>query len=150
MRVRSGKLPGDPVADWRLGLETGRVEAQCQEPIRGSERAVRSITRNLPRRECARVSGIRESRAPSLRVKAMEAVKSLERSRQGLPGVEGAERSEGNDGNWRGRPRPGGCGNTIGAGGPITGGEPGRGHSAGTASEAVVVLIEPNGQHNRR
>jgi hypothetical protein len=56
------------------------------------------------------MSGIRESRAPSLRVKAMEAVKNLERSREELPGVEGVERSEGDGGNWGGRPRPGDCG----------------------------------------
>ena len=42
--------PTHPVAGWRLGLETGRVEAQRQEPFRGSDRAVRSIKRSLPRR----------------------------------------------------------------------------------------------------
>jgi len=68
------------------------------------------MKRSLPRRECARESGIRESRAPSLRAKAMETVKSLESSRQGLPGVGGVERSEGDGGNWGGRPRPGDCG----------------------------------------
>ena len=73
---------------------------------------VRSIKRSLPRRDRARRSGIRESRAPSLRVKAMEAVKNLERSREGLPGVEGVERSEGDGGNWGGRPRPGDCGSS--------------------------------------
>ena len=40
----------------------------------------------------------------------MEAVKSLECSREELPGVEGSERSEGDGGNWGGRPRPGDCG----------------------------------------
>jgi len=35
------------------------------------------------------MSGIRESRAPSLRVKAMEAVQSLEHSREELLGVGG-------------------------------------------------------------
>ena len=35
---------------------------------------------------------MRESRAERFMVKAMEAVKSLERSREELPGVEGAER----------------------------------------------------------
>jgi hypothetical protein len=54
--------------------------------------------------------GIRESRAPSLRVKAKEAVQNLEHSREELPGVEGVERSEGDGGNWGGRPRPGACG----------------------------------------
>ena len=38
----------------------------------------------------------------------MEAVLSLERSREGLPGVWGAERIEGGGGNWGGPPRPGG------------------------------------------
>jgi len=33
---------------------------------------------------------------------------------------------------------------------PITGDEPGRGEVAGRASEAVIVPIEPDGQHNRR
>ena len=37
----------------------------------------------------------------------MEAVQSLERSREGLPGVWGAERIEGGGGNWGGPPRPG-------------------------------------------
>ncbi|MCA1709979.1 MAG: hypothetical protein LC808_44525, partial [Actinobacteria bacterium] len=72
-------------------------------------RAVRSVKRSLPRRECARESGIRESRAPSLRAKAMEAVKTLEHSRDELPGVEGSERSEGDDGNCGGPRWSGGC-----------------------------------------
>ena len=80
----------------------------------------------------------------------MEAVKHLESSRQELPGVGGVERSEGDGGNWGGRPRPGDCGVLAGAWRPITGGEPGSGRPAGTASEAVVVPIEPGGQHNRR
>jgi hypothetical protein len=46
------------------------------------------------------------SAKPEIRVKAMEAVKSLECSRQGLPGVWGAEPSEGDGGNWGG-PLPG-------------------------------------------
>ncbi len=37
----------------------------------------------------------------------MEAVWSLERSREGLPGVWGAERIDGGGGNWGGPPRPG-------------------------------------------
>ena len=64
------------------------------------------MKRSLPRRECARESGIRESRAPSLRAKAREAVQNLECSREELPGVEGVERSEGGDGNWGGPARP--------------------------------------------
>ncbi|MDA8266543.1 MAG: hypothetical protein M0T79_14610 [Actinomycetota bacterium] len=73
----------------------------------------------------------------------MEAVKTLECSREELPGVEGVERSEGDGGNWGGRPRPGACELCTGAWRPITGGEPGSGRPAGTASEAVVVPIEP-------
>jgi hypothetical protein len=42
----------------------------------------------------------RESRAPSVRAKAMEGVKSLECSPEELPGVEGVERMEGGGGNW--------------------------------------------------
>jgi hypothetical protein len=38
----------------------------------------------------------------------MEAVQSLECSREGLPGVWGAERIDGGGGNWGGPPRPGG------------------------------------------
>jgi len=37
----------------------------------------------------------------------MEAVKTLEGSREGLPGVWGAERSDGNGGNWGGPPGSG-------------------------------------------
>jgi hypothetical protein len=33
---------------------------------------------------------------------------------------------------------------------PITGEEPGSGRRAGRESEAVVVPIEPDGQHNHR
>ena len=72
----------------------------------------------------------------------MEAVKTLERSREELPGVEGSERSEGDGGNWGGRPRPGDCEST-GAWRPITGEEPGSGRPAGMASEAAVVPIDP-------
>jgi len=57
---------------------------------------------------CPPSGGIRESRAPSLRAKATEGVKILERSPEGLPGVEGVERMEGDGGNWGGPPRPGG------------------------------------------
>ena len=74
----------------------------------------------------------------------MEAVQSLEFSREELLGVEGAERSEGDGGNRGGRPRPGDCGDFAGAWRPTTGVEP------GTASEAAVVPVEPDGQHNRR
>jgi hypothetical protein len=35
---------------WRLGRETGRVGAQRQKPLRGSDDAVRSMTRSLRRR----------------------------------------------------------------------------------------------------
>ena len=43
----------------------------------------------------------------------MEAVQSLEFSREELPGVEGVERSEGDGGNRGGRPRPGDCGDAL-------------------------------------
>jgi hypothetical protein len=59
------------------------------------------------------IGGIKESRAPSLSAKAMEAVQILECSREELLGVEGVERSEGDGGNWGGRPRPGGCGSSL-------------------------------------
>src|SRR3954447_22260516 len=36
-----------PVADWRLGLETGRVEAQCRKSFRGKQ-VVHSPSRSLP------------------------------------------------------------------------------------------------------
>jgi hypothetical protein len=42
----------------------------------------------------------------------MEAVQSLEFSREKLLGVEGVERSEGDGGNRGGRPRPGDCGDS--------------------------------------
>jgi hypothetical protein len=80
----------------------------------------------------------------------MEAVQNLEFSREELLDVEGAERSEGDGGNRGGRPRPGDCGDFAGAWRPITGVEPGSGRPAGTASEAAVVPVEPDGQHNRR
>jgi hypothetical protein len=41
---------------------------------------------------CPCGAGSKESQAPSFRVKAMEAVQSLEFSREELLGVEGAER----------------------------------------------------------
>ena len=53
---------------------------------------VRSVKRSLPRRECARSAGRRRSRAPPIRVKAMEGVESLDYSPEEPPGVEGAER----------------------------------------------------------
>ena len=66
------------------------------------------MTRSLRRRYgSAREGGRRECRAPEIRVKAMEAVESLECSREGFLGVWGAERSEGGGGNWGGPPRPG-------------------------------------------
>lgn len=39
----------------------------------------------------------------------MEAVKTLDHSREELLGVEGVERSEGDDGNWRDPRWSGGC-----------------------------------------
>jgi hypothetical protein len=52
----------------------------------------------------------------------MEAVKSLDGSREGLLGVWGVERSEGGDGNWGGPPRPDSLREVaVGASCPITG-----------------------------
>jgi len=80
----------------------------------------------------------------------MEAVESLECSREGLLGVWGAERIDGGGGNWRGPPRPGDLRSDVaGAACPITG-NPGSGWRAGWASDAVVVLLEPTGQQNLR
>jgi hypothetical protein len=78
----------------------------------------------------------------------MEAVKTWKRSRQELPGVEGAERSEGDGGNWGGPRWPGGCGvrRSVASYNRATG----KGMLAGRASEAAVVPIEPDGQHNHR
>ena len=58
----------------------------------------------------------------------MEAVKSLECSREGLLGVWGAERSDSDGGNWGGPPRPGSLRShgAVGEARPITGG-PGKG-----------------------
>ena len=51
----------------------------------------------------------------------MEAVKSLECSREELPGVWGVERSDGDGGNWGGPPRPGDLRKyVIGVARPIT------------------------------
>jgi hypothetical protein len=61
--------------------------------------------------------GDRECRAREIGVKAMEAVKILDGSREGLPGVWGVERSEGDDGNWGGPPRPDGL--RVGAVGAV-------------------------------
>ena len=95
------------------------------------------------------MSGSRESRAPSLGAKAMETVKNLERSREELPGVEGVNVQKVAAGTGEAVP------------GPVTAEqrrsvvpynrcEPGSGRPGGTASEAAVVPVEPDGQHNRR
>ena len=79
----------------------------------------------------------------------MEGVKILDHSPEELPGVEGSERSDGDDGNWGDPPRPKRL-RSRGQRRPITGDEPGRGRGAGRESEAAVVPLEPDGQHNRR
>src|SRR4051812_7463125 len=99
---------------------------------------------------CPPSGGKRKSRAESVTAKAMEGVKSLERSPDELPGVEGVERSDGGGGNWGGPPRPGGAAVRAGGWRPITGGSSGSGRPAGRESEAAVVPIEPTGQQNRR
>ena len=79
----------------------------------------------------------------------METVKHLESSRQELPGVGGVNIQKVMAGT--GRPSPARRLRVLaGAWRSITGGEPGSGRPAGSASEAVVVPIEPGGQHNRR
>jgi hypothetical protein len=78
---------------------------------------------------------------------AMEAVKTLDCSRQELLGVEGTERSEGDDGNCGGPRWPDGCG-YVGASRLIT--REGKWAAASRESEAAIVPIEPDGQHNRR
>ena len=66
------------------------------------------MTRSLRRRySSARLGGQGSAEPLEIGVKAMEAAKSLERSREELPGVWGAERIEGGGGNWGGPPRPG-------------------------------------------
>jgi len=79
----------------------------------------------------------------------MEAVKTLEVQPPGTP----RRRGRGTFGRWRrelGRPslarrlRA-----SAGAWRPITG-RPGSGRPASRASEAAVVPLEPDGQHNRR
>jgi hypothetical protein len=80
----------------------------------------------------------------------MDGVKSLVCSPNELPGVEGAERSDGGDGNWGGPTRPKRRVKTVEEAGPITGEEPGSGAGAGRASEAAVVPLESDGQHNHR
>lgn len=37
VRIRSSLLPGGPLADWRLGRETDRVQAQCRKPRWGKQ-----------------------------------------------------------------------------------------------------------------
>ena len=54
-------------------------------------------------------------------MKAMDAVKNLNRSRQEPSGVWGVERSDSDDGNWGGPPRPGDLRVVTGEAGPITG-----------------------------
>jgi hypothetical protein len=71
---------------------------------------------------CPPLVGDRKSRAESVTVKAMEGVKSLDRSPEELPGVEGVERSDGGGGNWGDPPRPDQCcGVLVGVWRPITG-----------------------------
>ena len=69
-----------------MGWKRPASKPSVESPVRGSNRAVRSIKRSLPRREdLCREAGERESRARSVRVKAMEAVKTLEEQPRGTP-----------------------------------------------------------------
>src|SRR5664279_3635141 len=73
-------MSGGPVADWRLGLETVRVEAQCRRPcegerLNGPQHYAKSAASLgvLPVRV-----GDRGSRAGWITVKATDAVKNLD------------------------------------------------------------------------
>ena len=94
--------------------------------------------------------GVRESRARSIRAKAMEAVKILDRGRDELPGVWSSERADGDGGNWGDPPRPGGVrcdrGRLGRRGWCCRSAAPynrktGSGLLAGRESEAAVVLV---------
>ena len=82
----------------------------------------------------------------------MEAVKTLEGSRDGLPGVRGAERSDSSGGNRRGPVWPGDLCvfDVAGSGLFYNRYTPGSERLPGRESEAAVVPLEPGGQHNRR
>ena len=83
-------------------------------------------------------------------MKAMEAVKSLEAQPRRTPRRKRARNVE-TVAAGTGEALPGRSALRIGVdGSSLTGVEPGNGLGAGRESEAVVVLIEPCGQHNRR
>src|SRR3954467_1670207 len=93
LAARSGNGPGrSPVSKALQGGATGRSAAS---------REVCSVVRGP-----AREGGSRGSRAAEITAKATDAVKILDRSRQGPSGVWGVERSDSDGGNW-GRPSPG-------------------------------------------
>jgi hypothetical protein len=101
---------------------------QCGGPVAGWRRGLET----------------RQGSSLEIGAKAMEAAKSLDvQLPRGTPGVWGAERIEGGGGNWGGPPWPGSL-RILAAGAwrPITG-QPGSGLSAGWASEAAVVPVEP-------
>jgi hypothetical protein len=82
-------------------------------------------------------------------VKAMEAVKSLEAQPRRTPRRKRARNVE-TVAAGTGEALPGRSALRLArTARPITGVEPGSGSGAGRESEAVVVLIEPCGQHNR-
>jgi hypothetical protein len=85
-----------------------------------------------------------------LGAKAIEGVESLDRSPDEPSGVGGAERTDGDDGNWGGPSPARRLRSPPEDQGLITGVEPGSRRCAGMASEAAVVPLEPDGQHNRR
>jgi hypothetical protein len=96
-REQTGGATGQPVGT------TPRVTS----PNGGSNKTVRSMTRNLPFRECAGVrAGPRERRAQAVRAKAMDGVKDLDSSPHELLGIAGAERLARDDGNGGSPPRP--------------------------------------------
>ena len=93
---------------------------------------------------------MRESRAERFTVKAMEAVKSLEAQPRRTPRRKRARNVE-TVAAGTGEALPGRSALRLAwTARLITGVEPGSGLGAGRESEAVVVPIEPGGQHNRR
>jgi hypothetical protein len=85
------------------------VRSMLSKPVRWLRAGYPQAAPSLRRRySSARVPGGQGSAGPlEIGVKAIEAVQSLERSREELPGVWGAGRIESGGGNWGGPPRPG-------------------------------------------
>jgi hypothetical protein len=94
---------------------------------------------------------LRESRAGRFTAKAMEAAKILEAQPRGTPRRMRARNVQMvAAGTGEALPGRNGLAVPVDQCGPITGEEPGNGRRAGREPEAVVVPIEPGGQHNHR